>query len=43
MSYNMAMDCDGNLLMRMGENMAVNMDSGELHLIFGWSKDKDED
>ena len=28
--------------MRMGDNMAMDMDSGELHIISGWSNDEDE-
>ena len=40
-SDNMAMDSGGNLLMRMGNNMAMDMDSGELHIISGWSDDED--
>ena len=42
-SDNMAIDSDGDLLMRMGDNMAMNMDSGELHIISGWSDDEDDD
>ena len=41
-SGNMAIDSDGNLLMRMGNNMAMDLDSGELHIISGWSNDEDE-
>lgn len=37
----MAIDSDGDLLIRMGDNMA--MDSGELHIISGWSNDEDDD
>ena len=40
-SDNMAMDSGGNLLMRMGSNMAMDMDSGELHIISEWSDDQD--
>ena len=32
-----------DLLMRMGDNMAMDMDSGELHIISGWSDDEDND
>ena len=39
----MAIDSDGDLMMRMGDNMAMNMDSGELHIISGWSSDKEEE
>lgn len=38
----MAMDSDGNFMMRMGDNMAMDMDSGDIHFISGWSDD-DED
>lgn len=30
---------DGDLLKRMGDNMAMDMDSGELHIISGWNED----
>jgi len=39
---NMAIDSDGNMMMRMGDNMAMDMDSGELHVISSWD-DEDED
>ena len=42
-SDNMAIDSDGDLLIRMGDNMAMDMVSGELHIISGWSDDEDED
>lgn len=42
-SGNMAIDSDGDLLMRMGDNMAIDMDSGELHIISGWPDDEDDD
>lgn len=32
-SDNMAIDSEGDLLMRMGDNMAMDMDSGELHMV----------
>ncbi len=40
---NMAIDSDGNLLMRMGDNMALDMDSGDLHFISGWSDNRNDD
>ena len=40
-SNNMAIDSDGDLLMRMGDNMAMNMVSGDLHFISCWSDDDD--
>ena len=42
-SDNMTIDSGGDLLMRMGDNMAMDMDSGELHIISGWSIDEDDD
>lgn len=39
----MAIDSDGDLLMRMGDNMAMDMDSGALHIISGWPDDEDDD
>lgn len=29
--------------MRMGDNMAMDIDSGELHIISSWSNDEDDD
>lgn len=36
----MAIDSDGNMLIRMGDNMAMDMESGELHIV---SSLEDED
>lgn len=41
-SGNMAIDSDGDMLMRLGDNMAMDMDTGELHIISGWSDNADE-
>ena len=41
-SEDMAIDSDGDLLMRTGDNMAMDLDSGELHIISGWFNDEDE-
>lgn len=43
LSNNLAMDSDGNLMMRMSDNMAMDMDTGDLHIISGWSSDDDDD
>ena len=40
-SDNMAIDSKGNLNVRMSDNMALDMTTGEVHLISGWEK-KDE-
>ena len=42
-SDNMAIDSDGNMLMRMGNNIAMDMDSGELHIISSWEDEDDAD
>ena len=42
-SDTMAIDSDGDLLMRMGDNMVMDMDLGEIHIISGWSNDEDDD
>ena len=42
-SDNMTIDSGGDLLMRMGDNMAMDMDSGELHTISGWPDDENDD
>jgi len=42
-SNNMAINSDGDLLMRMGNYMAMDMDTGDLHLISNWSDEDDED
>lgn len=36
---NTAIDSDGNIMMRMGDNMAMDMDSGDIHFISSWSDD----
>ena len=41
-SDNMAMNSDGDLMMRMGNGMAMDLDSGDLHFVSGWD-DEDED
>lgn len=41
-SDNMAIDSDGHLMMRMGEHLAMDMDTSELHTIYGWSRDEDD-
>ena len=42
-SDQMAVDSDGGLLMRMGGHMAMDMGSGELHLVSAWSDDDMDD
>ena len=42
-SDSMAMDSDGHMMMQMGDSMAMDMDSGELHVVSGWPDDGDDD
>jgi hypothetical protein len=32
-SDNMAMDSDGDIMLRMGDHMAMDMDTGDIHMI----------
>ena len=41
-SDNTAIDSDDNLLIRMGDNMATDMVTGDLHIVSGWSDNEDE-
>lgn len=38
-SGNTRFDSDGHMMMRMSDNMAMDMDSGELHLVSGWDEE----
>jgi len=31
------------LMMRMGDNMAMDMDTGDIHLVSSWPDDDDDD
>ena len=42
-SDNMAIDPNGDLMMRMGDNTAMDMDTGDIHLVSSWSDDNDDD
>ena len=37
-----AIDLDGHLMMKMNDNLVMDMDSGELHLTSRWNTDDDE-
>ncbi len=41
-SDNMAVDYEGNYLMRMGDSMALDMETGDMHMITSWPDDEDE-
>ena len=36
-SDSMAMDSEGNLMMRMGDHIAMDMDTGDIHMISSWT------
>ncbi len=40
---NIGFDSDGDMMMRMGDNMAMDMDTGELHITSGWDDDRFDD
>lgn len=39
---NTAVDSEGNWMMRMSDHMAMDMQTGEIHMTIGW-EDEDED
>lgn len=39
-SDNFAFDSDGTMFMRISENSAMDMDSGELHFVSSWQEDE---
>ena len=39
----MAIDSDGNYMMRMSNNMVMDMDSGDIHMISSWEKDSEDE
>lgn len=41
-SDNLAINSDGDMLMRVNDNTAMDMETGEIHFISGWS-DEDDD
>ena len=40
MSEETGMDSEGNLMMRMGDGLAMDMESGDLHLTSAWDDDE---
>ena len=42
-SDNTGIDSDGDLNIRMGDNMSMEMDTGNLHFNSGWQSDDDND
>lgn len=42
-SSNMGIDSNGDMHLRMGDNMSLDMNTGELHFNSGWEDDDDND
>lgn len=42
-SDNMAVDSNGDMMMRLSDNMALDMDSGDIHFTSSWNNDDDND
>lgn len=41
-SDNMAINADGDMLMRVGNNMAMDIETRDIHFISEWSDDDDD-
>ena len=35
-------DSDGDMMMRIGDNLAMDMDSGDIHFVTSWDDAKDD-
>lgn len=42
LSDNMSMGSDGHMMMRSGDSIAMDVDSGELHIVSRWLDDEDD-
>ncbi len=42
-SNNMGMALDGNMMMRISDNKATDMVSGDIHMISSWSDDDSDE
>ena len=41
-SEDMGISSDGHMMMSMSDNMAMDMDTGEMHMVSGWDDDDDD-
>ncbi len=41
LSNGMAMDSNGDLMIRLSSNMALDLESGDLHMVMGWDEEED--
>ncbi len=39
---NIALDMNGNTLMKLSDTMAIDINTGETHLISGWPSEEDD-
>ena len=42
-SDNMAVDSNGDMMMRLSDDMALDIDSGDIHFTSSWNNDDDND
>lgn len=40
-SNDTGINSDGELITRSGDNMAINLNTGELHIVSGWDNEDD--
>ena len=40
-SCDTGIDSDGDMMMRVSDNMAMDMDSGDLHFVSSWDEEDD--
>lgn len=43
LSNNMAMDSNGNMMMRMSDNTAMDIDSGDIHFTSPWNNEENDE
>ena len=36
-------DSDGHMMHKMGNNMAMDLETGDLHIVSGWDDDEDDE
>ena len=36
------LDSDGNMMIKMGSNMAMDIETGDLHIVSGWDDEEDD-
>lgn len=40
---NTGFDSEGNMMMRMGDNMVMDMGDGDIHIVTGWYDEEKKD